>query len=447
MRSLPSIILAAVVFTSAIALANGGVSRWLSASTDGAVMPGEAGALGKRVLVPERDVECTSEALTLTLQEKGVDVVVEYAFVNRGKTKTIEYGFPFAIGVIHVMEGDRQTKERTLGEPTGYSIEIDGAKAAAKVSPGDTVPGDIPTPNIDDNRDIPKSGDGYDDVAPASGAATASTEFRWSYRVTPIEFPKGKPVKVRVSYSAPWLVYSQSSELGSVASPGTFSYLLSTGAGWRKGTIGKFRAKIVGAGIPLSRVMVDGPSFTQSAGEVSFEETDFKPTVASNIVLKVSDWSAVGLEGIDENAKALLAAKPKSPWQTPPVGNGGTVALGFKLAAGRIDSYARFRIGMLIDNDPANAHLKKATVELRYGSKPPDVFHASFREVSTSDVEATGGLRYIHFDTIDYAPVAELHLTLTGVFPGTGGNGRLRISQIVVERDVSDYEPHVGVPR
>jgi hypothetical protein len=88
MRSLHLVFFVCSVCTPAIAGANGGGSRWHSASTEGAMVSAEAGAIGKRVLVPERDVECASELLTLTLQGKQVDVVVEYSFVNGCKSET-----------------------------------------------------------------------------------------------------------------------------------------------------------------------------------------------------------------------------------------------------------------------------------------------------------------------------------------------------------------------
>jgi len=439
MRSLRFVFFACSVCIPALASANGGVSRWHSSSTEGAMLSAQAGALGKRVLVPERDVECASELLTLTLQESGVDVDVEYSFVNRGKTKTVEYAFPFSVG--HGVRlasdyGGKETNQVSLGEPLGYSIEVDGTQADAKVSPGGAVPADIPTPNINQGGD-----DAY------GKREVTSTSYDWSYRVTPIEFPKDKTVTVKVTYSAPWLIYRESSELGSVKSPGTFSYLLSTGGGWRKGRIGKFRMKVVGAGLPLARASITGPDLKQSNGEVFFEATNFKPTRENDIVIKVTDWKGENMTSMDANAKALLAAKPKAPWQSPPVASGQPLELGFTVDLFNDGRSTRFRIGMAIDNDPANARPKKASVELRFHRKPPEVFHASFRDLPTSDIEASGGMRYIYVDTFDDVTISEIHLTFTDVFPGTNANNRMQVRQFLLERDVSDYEAHIGVPR
>lgn len=484
------LLLLLLVVAPSLGLANGG-SGHIDSTTEGAMLSGDGRRVEKMTLVPEPDVECLSEVLTLTTNTRDVHVDVRYVFQNRGKTKRVAYAFPFALGFIKehwsaptettapgeavtpsndVGRSDPEvaaagrTETSILGEPVDYSIDVDGSAAEVTVEVGDAVPKDIPVPEIRDNRGEPEP---TMPGEPERESPTLSSGYLWSFRVSSIEFPAGKAVKVHVSYRAPYLVYSQRGELGSAVSPGSFSYLLSTGGGWRGGKIGRLRVVLRGGDLPLSRIRPEGLLFTQERGQVSFEATDFTPTPSSNILLQRSDWETIRVQ--------VTPREVLSPggWTFPAVDRSAPVTLVLEVLIGDKSSpleraspdesrtsLERFRIG-LAEPSPVGASARLKRVRVEYETKDDDrqVFYATFADVPEADVRATGGVRFIYFDEacarpdpfeprpVDWRPFRFLKLTLLDAYPSTRGDRRVRLEGVTLERDDSNYQASIPVPR
>lgn len=434
LRHLAAALAAAIPLT---APANGGAGVY-EERTSGAVAGAQPGALRETALVQEDDVECLSEHLTIKLTSADVRVQVEYVFVNRGKTKTLRYAFPFALGLHEATRGGRVVETRRLGEPATYELFVDGAPVGATVSPGGPVPQDIAVPRL---ADWP-----YE-----TSAEPTDPHYRWSYRVSDITFPAGLERRIRVTYVSPYLVYSmRSTEYGTATSPGEVSYVLSTGGGWRGGTIGQLQVTVTGDGVPIAWIRPAGLPFKRDRSGWTFQARDFRPTTATNIVVQRSELARreLGLEwGLTGDILGDAPVPPGDAWVSPPVGGAEPVRIqvkvgewaepGAKLGGERWPGTTRYRLRVAFAPGSVGARLTRARVALEFAERPTDVFHANFPEADPKDVAASGGYRAIWFD----APATPTSITLVPleVVPGAKGDRRLRITGVKLEQDVSNH--------
>jgi len=461
----------ALLLLPGVASANGG-SSGVGSRTSNAMAGAHPGPLGETALVQEDDVECRSESLVITLNADHVAVQVDYLFFNHGPSKTLWYAFPFALGEQDALVDGVLSNTRQFGEPTSYALSVDGKPAASETRAGAPVPREIPVPRIEDNTDAPEGGMPGEEPGPTR---ILVPRYRWSYRVSAVEFPSSAERRLRVNYAVPYLVYEKKSELGAATSPGQFSYLLSTGGHWRGGTIGHLDVTVTSSVLPIGQIQIDGLPFKRERTGWHFEANQLKPTTEANLVVRRSEFARLQLEAGTplEAAKGMprdvLGDRPttaKGAWTSPPVG--GPAPVRVELGVGeRIDASSdgvgddapgrrspwgwrwqgngRYRLRLALAEGKEMARLTRARVELTFGKREPEVFHATFKEADPRDVASSGGYRAIWFD----APETPATITIIPleVVPGARGERRLRFTGIKLEQDVSNYDAYVQRPR
>jgi hypothetical protein len=429
---LEALCVAACLSSPVQAAANGGVSKWIHQWTEGAVLSGDGAPLGATALAKDEEVECVSELLTLDLREGAVGVTVEYVLRNDGESKSIEYGFPFAIGEQDRITGDKTTT-RSFGKPRGYALAVEGKAVKAEWRRGLELPREVPVPAIEDNE-------GFD------GSERVETRYRWFYFVSPVDLPSGRDVRLKVTYAAPWLVYkkanSEANQWGEkTASPPSFSYLLSTGAGWKGGLIKKLKIVVREAGSALPAAGIEGLAFVQKGKVATYEGIDVRPTREMDLFVRGSDFELINITDEVRPTKA-------KPWFSPPVGGAKPAILQFGLERlrlwGKQIQYksVRYRLGLDASRSMAQPARLRVVIGLDNGEQ--DVFHATFGEAARKAVAASG-VRYVYFD--EPVQPTSLRLEFLDVHPGPNGDRRLLIDGVTVEKDNTNYTAHVQPPR
>jgi hypothetical protein len=466
------------------AAANGG-SSGVSRKTSNAMAGGDGGALSKTELVAEDDVECTSEDLSINLGDE-VRVQVDYVFVNRGATKTLAYAFPFALAERAFFVNGKQGETQRFGEPSSYSIEVNGKPEAAGKRSGGDVPTGIPVPAIVEGT-VGAWDPEDEEAAPAAAEQkpveriTEKLGYRWSYRVSQVEFPAGQPLKLRVRYQMPYLVYEQSGELGQARSPGEFSYLLSTGGGWRGRTIGKLRVSVVSSEGSPAQIRVQGLPFVRTRLGWGYEATDFKPGIEKNIVVRRSEFANIPLMSTEDELQPLVSATQKSEtggrlcvgggaifrcpatrtgpasWTSPPVGGRKPVVIalftkdpreaddseqdGGGWPSSRPAETGRYRLRLAFATEKDVAQPSRVRVRLGFRAGREDLFRATFAVADPADLAWEHGWRSIWFDAKERPD--SITLTLEDVVPGAKGSRSVEIKGIALEADVSNYTAYV----
>lgn len=431
MRRAPRLLLLLLALAApAAARANGGPSRWAHARMDGAALPGDGGRLEATTIVRDEEIECASEVLTIALGEDHAAVEVEYVLVNHGAARRIEYAFPFAIAEQEVV-ADGKTTRRVLGEPGRYSLQVNGRPVPAEQRPGLEVGPDLPVPAIDDNRDVPDVGEW---TAPeggrgelAGGAVRVENRYRFRYRVSPVDLPAGEPVRLAVRYTSPYLVYSKrNDETGSAQSPPAFSYLLSTGDGWRGGRIGRLTIRVKGTNETLPRYGIDGLPFTRKGNVATYEAQDVVPTPDMNLVIRRSDFAAVSV--------SVSPGKEPGAFELTP---GPEAQRRYELRQ------LRFRLGVA---PPADAPPPtRALVVLTFGDGTRDAFQATFGAATATAAQpaAGAGRRHLYFDAGEVPRTIQLRL----LDVDAAAAARLRKTSFVLEQDATNYQAWVPLPR
>jgi len=437
MSRLSRLVLAASLLAPALAAANGGVSGWVDEKTEGAVLPGDGAPLAATALAKDEHVECVSELLTIALRQGDAHVTVEYVLRNRGAPKRIEYGFPFAIGEQEVVvEGAAAQVTGPFGKPSDYALIVDGKAVAASWRPGLELPREIPVPAIEDNQGLRGR------LEYAQEKLKVKSRYRWFYFVSPLDLPAAREVKLTVTYSSPYLVYRKvKEESGPETSPPSFSYLLSTGGGWRGGVIGKLRIVVREEGGTLPAAGIEGLPFVRKGEVATFEGRNVRPTTAMNLFIRTSEFKRVEMTADSDVPSVIFGGSGAgSPWVSPPVGGDAPAALQLSTLGSTYPydaerSSLRHRLG--IATPKGTAQPARVRVELGFADGRLDVFHATFKQASAHQIGASGGFRYVYFDAARQ-PIT-LRLEFQEVHPAADGDRRVRLSGITLEKDDTNY--------
>jgi hypothetical protein len=440
--------------------------------TRGSLLASQPGALAGTDLVAEPDVECLDEELLVLLQPNGARVTIDYTFVNRATApKRLTYGFPFLVArldfrlpkdVAATLKMKHQYT-RILGEPVGYAISVEGERVPATPREGSAPPRDLSIPEIS-IKEMPYG---------AGLEVRPKKKLYWLYQTSALEFPTQKPVRVRVTYFAPYLVRTKAHQDNFASTPGVFTYLLSTGAGWRGGKIGRCRIRIQGQGVSLDRLVVRPKSFKRQGQQLVRDLTDFRPTRQDDIVVRVdaNDFSACfddrsdaesndRFEIIIQRCHRLnrrgwqIATETQMSSRAP---FDGQRPVSYCLAAPNCDgpwvgdyrnllrSTNRYRVGFFPGDMKsqqayaAQAQVKKVHIDVVPERKKRYGFDAAVPTLPHAEL-AAGGPFYLYFD----APgrLEQVTVTVTEVTPG--GDGRVHMSPPIIERDARNYYQTMG---
>ena len=195
----------------------------------------EGGPLAGERMGRDEDVECQDEVLHIRLLKDQVRVKVNYTYKNHAATKTLDYAFPYPV----MTYKDAKGKPVSLGFPTNYRIRVDGMPAASQEKNGPVFPVRHENDTGAHATDERVRETGLMTRLKGHALGKIGAQVRWHYRVTQIEFPSDRPIKVEVSYTTAYLI-----KRDRFGEQRQFTYLIWTGRGWRGNTIDTFLLEV-----------------------------------------------------------------------------------------------------------------------------------------------------------------------------------------------------------